>query len=60
MDDGNTLFAAVAIGIVFSIVIGLIVVMGSWTGKAELTGNCDNFGAFMVDDVKYECRRAVK
>ena len=28
--------------------------------KSSLASDCDNFGAFMVDDVKYECRRAEK
>jgi len=32
----------------------------SYTTKISLARNCDNFGAFMVDDVKYECRRAEK
>jgi hypothetical protein len=60
MDDGNTLLAAVAIGVVIAVAVALIIIAGIYTGKSELTGDCDNFGAFMVDDVKYECRRAVK
>jgi hypothetical protein len=60
MDDVTTLLPAVAIGVVMAVVVALIIIAGIYSGKSELTGDCDNFGAFMVEDAKYECRRVGK
>ena len=35
-------------------------VSGHNAGESSAAEKCDNFGAFMVDDVKYECRRVGK
>lgn len=46
----------------FAGLLATAIVIGVSTSNIDKSrqANCDNFGAFMVDDVKYECRRVEK
>jgi hypothetical protein len=56
MDD---FVVGMVLGVVLSSLIWLFGMLGAVSGvKESVSEDCDNFGAFMVDDVKYECRRA--
>jgi len=51
-------FFMALISIIAAIFMTVIVTSDETTAARGV--DCDNFGAFMVDDVKYECRRVGK
>ena len=54
----NNLISGMAIGFIIAGLLMLLVKSGGDIGQVIIAEDCDISGSFMVDDVKYECRRA--